>query len=671
LLADTVRMACQRMQPSDLTALSDCVAQAALMPAKPCWERKAVVHAEAIGMLGDATGDSALVRLVGLAVGWTYDLAVAAGPAADWIIRNSRNRLLRHLRAGDSDAAGKEIEQHLRVLRLMERLSPMGNGGRASAVSHSALRVQARRQSRKPVIQQMPRTPGSGDGEGMSTHDSPVVLEPAAQTFVEATAKPPFLFDLPIAQGRKTVDSAQDGDFPEPAAGKQHLSIPGGPTGEVPITVYRPKGEVGTLPVVLYTHGAGWVFGDEHTHDRLVRELTARAEAATVFTNYSLSPEAKYPVAIEQIYTAPEWIANDGAAHGLDPNRIAVAGDSVGGNMTAAITIMAKQRGGPRVGGQLLYYPVTDAAFDTPSYHQFATGYWLRRDAMQWFWDQYTTDPAQRAEITASPLRAATEDLRGLPQALGQADVLRDEGEAYAAKLRDAGVEVTSVRYNGTIHDFVMLNALRDTHAAKAATAQGGDFLKLRRPATRGGRAAGQGGEVAGGVQVPAKDQPAVLAPVGALGQAQLGFHRTAPHRPDQRDPAQRCGAAELLRTACRVDAEVHEPEPDRHGGESSSRRRSTTTNSRSTTLWRRTNPQCLRWGPTFWRTSRDLVETLGRDVTTDWVSRDDVRAKIRSTIKRLLAKWGYPPDQQQNATELVLRQMETFAEEWSPEAGR
>jgi acetyl esterase len=232
---------------------------------------------------------------------------------------------------------------------------------------------------------------------------------------------------------------------------------------------------------VLYTHGAGWVFGDVHTHDRLVRELTTRAEAATVFVSYSLSPEAKYPTAIEEIYAALEWIAASGADHDLDPNRIAVAGDSVGGNMTAAVTIMAKQRGGPRIAGQLLYYPVTDAAFDTASYHQFATGYWLRRDAMQWFWDQYTTDQAKRAEITASPLRASAEDLAGLPPAPiinGEADVLRDEGEAYAAHLRAAGVPVTSVRYNGTIHDFVMLNALRDTHAAKAATAQGGEFLR-------------------------------------------------------------------------------------------------------------------------------------------------------------------------------------------------
>jgi acetyl esterase len=282
----------------------------------------------------------------------------------------------------------------------------------------------------------------------------------------------------PVLEGAAQVFA--DGDFPNPAATREDLTIAGGPSGQVQITIYRPAGEVGVLPVVLYTHGAGWVFGDVHTHDRLVRELTTRAEAATVFVSYSLSPEAKYPTAIEEIYAALEWIAAR-ADHDLDPGRIAVAGDSVGGNMTTAVTIMAKQRGAPRIAGQLLYYPVTDAGFDTGSYHQFATGYWLRRDAMQWFWDQYTTDPAQRAEITASPLRATAEDLAGLPPALiinGEADVLRDEGEAYAAHLRAAGVPVTSVRYNGTIHDFVMLNALRDTRAAKAATAQGGEVLR-------------------------------------------------------------------------------------------------------------------------------------------------------------------------------------------------
>jgi acetyl esterase/lipase len=217
------------------------------------------------------------------------------------------------------------------------------------------------------------------------------------------------------------------------------------------------------------------VFGDFHTHERLVRELAAGVGAAVVFPEYSRSPEARYPVAIEENYAVAKWVARHGAEKGLDTSRIAIAGDSVGGNMTAALTILAKQRGGVTFKQQVLFYPVTDANFDTESYRQFAEGYFLGREGMKWFWDQYTTDPAQRAEITASPLRASLDELAGLPPALvitGEADVLRDEGEAYAAKLRQAGVPVTAVRYQGIIHDFVMVNALRETHAAEAAITQ-------------------------------------------------------------------------------------------------------------------------------------------------------------------------------------------------------
>ncbi|WP_026413045.1 alpha/beta hydrolase [Actinomadura oligospora] len=310
--------------------------------------------------------------------------------------------------------------------------------------------------------------------------ESRPVLEPAAQEFVDATANPPFLYDLGPVVGRTTVDSVQDGDVPVPDADVVDLAIPGGPTGEVRVRVLRPAGSTGTLPVILYVHGAGWVFGNAHTHDRLVRELTVRANAATVFVEYSLSPEVRYPTAIEEIYTALEWIVASGAEHGLDASRVAVAGDSVGGNMAAATTLLAKRNGGPSLAAQVLFYPVTNAAFDTGSYERFEKGYFLSREGMRWFWDQYTTDPAERAEITASPLRASLDDLAGLPPALvivAEADVLRDEGEAYAARLREAGVPVTAVRYQGIIHDFVMLNALRDTHAAKAATRQAGEFL--------------------------------------------------------------------------------------------------------------------------------------------------------------------------------------------------
>ncbi|MEV0039002.1 alpha/beta hydrolase [Streptomyces sp. NPDC050804] len=298
------------------------------------------------------------------------------------------------------------------------------------------------------------------------------VLEPAAASFAEATANPPYLFDLPPAEGRKAVDEVQSGEIDKPAVDEEWITVPGGPTGSVRARIVRPAGAAGTLPVILYIHGAGWVFGNAHTHDRLVRELAVGAGAAVVFPEYDLSPEARYPVAIEQNYTVAQWVVQQGATKDLDATRIAVAGDSVGGNMSAALTLMAKERGDVPLVQQVLFYPVTDAAFDTGSYRQFAEGYFLRRDGMQWFWDQYTTDEAERAQITASPLRATTEQLTGLPPALvitGEADVLRDEGEAYANKLRQAGVPVTAVRFQGIIHDFVMLNALRETHAAQAA----------------------------------------------------------------------------------------------------------------------------------------------------------------------------------------------------------
>ncbi|TYR65372.1 alpha/beta hydrolase [Streptomyces parvus] len=307
------------------------------------------------------------------------------------------------------------------------------------------------------------------------------VLEPAAAAFAEATAQPPFLFEIPTSEGRKAVDEVQSGPVEKPDVHEEWITVDVPAGGTVRARIVRPAGLTGDLPVILYIHGAGWVFGNAHTHDRLVRELAAGAGAAVVFPEYDLSPEHRYPVAIEQNWAVARWVVTDGADKGLDATRIAVAGDSVGGNMSAALTLMAKQRGGLRLLQQVLFYPVTDASFDTASYHQFAEGYFLRRDGMQWFWDQYTTDAEQRGEITASPLRATREQLTGLPPALvitAEADVLRDEGEAYANRLRDAGVPVTAVRYQGIIHDFVMLNALRETYAARSAIALAAETLR-------------------------------------------------------------------------------------------------------------------------------------------------------------------------------------------------
>ncbi len=303
----------------------------------------------------------------------------------------------------------------------------------------------------------------------------PRQLETQAQEVTRASSSPPYLFQLGPKKGRLALDKVQD-----PAAGavagpdmkvEDHvLAI--GPSGRVSVKILKPSNVALPMPVILYIHGAGWVFGNAHTHDRLIRELAAGAGAAVVFPNYSLSPEAKYPVAIEEIYAVAMWIADHGSEFGLDAKNLVIAGDSVGGNMAAAVTLLAKARGGPDIGRQLLFYPVTDASFDTLSYRRFSTGFMLRRDAMQWFWDQYTQDPEERLQITASPLRASLDDLKGLPEALvitAEADPLCDEGEAYASKLRQAGVRTTAVRFEGIIHDFVMLNALAGTAAARGA----------------------------------------------------------------------------------------------------------------------------------------------------------------------------------------------------------
>ncbi len=313
----------------------------------------------------------------------------------------------------------------------------------------------------------------------MSTTD--VRLEPEAAAFAAATANPPFLFDLGPAAGRKAVDAVQSTPGALPPADVEDRTIPGGPSGEVSVRILRPKGGPPLLPAVVFMHGAGWVFGNLHTHDRLARELAVGSGAAVVFVNYSLSPEARYPTAVEECYAALHWVAGHGRVHGLDPDRIAVAGDSVGGNLAAALTHLARERRGPRIHRQLLFYPVTDAGMDTLSYQRFATGFFLRRDAMKWFWDQYAPDRARREEVLASPLRATLDQLRGLPEALvitAEADVLRDEGEAYADRLRAAGVRTTAARFQGTIHDFVLLNALAGTTAARGAMALANAWLR-------------------------------------------------------------------------------------------------------------------------------------------------------------------------------------------------
>ena len=306
------------------------------------------------------------------------------------------------------------------------------------------------------------------------------VLEPEAQAFAEAAATPPLIYERGVDGARKLLDDVQATAVERPEIDEKWITVPAD-VGDVPVRIVKPIGTAGHLPVVLYVHGGGWVLGNAGTHDRLVRELAAGAGAAVVFVEYTRSPEARYPVAIEQAYAVAEWIVRHGALEGLDASRLAIAGDSVGGNMTAAVTILAKQRGEVTFVHQSLYYPVTDAGQDTDSYGEFADGPHLTAKAMAWFWDAYLPDQGRRAEILASPLRASLDELAGLPEAfvvVDENDVLRDEGEAYARKLTAAGVRTTSVRFNGTLHDFMMLDPVRDTAATTAAIEQAIQVLR-------------------------------------------------------------------------------------------------------------------------------------------------------------------------------------------------
>jgi acetyl esterase len=307
---------------------------------------------------------------------------------------------------------------------------------------------------------------------GATVHNH--TLEPAAQEFADATAHRPFLFELGPDGARKVLDDVQAAPIAKLDVDDTWISVPA-EVGDVAVRIVQPLGATGPLPTVLYVHGGGWILGNAGTHDRLVRELAVGANAAVVFVEYDRSPEARYPVAIEQAYATARWITQKGHAHGLDASRLAVVGDSVGGNMTAALTILAKQRGDVSFVHQSMYYPVTDAAQDSDSYVEFADGPFLTAKAMAWFWDAYCPDEQRRSEIIASPLRASLDDLTGLPEAfviVDENDVLRDEGEAYARKLVEAGVRTTSVRFNGIIHDFLMLNPLRETAATGAALDQ-------------------------------------------------------------------------------------------------------------------------------------------------------------------------------------------------------
>ena len=308
-------------------------------------------------------------------------------------------------------------------------------------------------------------------------------VERSTRQFLDALAasggKP--LETLSPADARAVLSSAQASvavELPPADVSEKTIRVD---DEEIRLTIVRPPAKPGILPAFMFFHGGGWVLGDFPTHERLVRDLVTESGAAAVFVNYTPSPEAHYPVAINQAYAATKWVAEHGDELHIDGSRLAVVGNSVGGNMAAVVALMAKQKAAPAIRYQVLFWPVTDANFNTASYEQFHDGYFLTRSMMKWFWDNYTTDAKTRTGILASPLRATSDDLSGLPPALVQTaefDVLRDEGEAYARKLNSAGVDVISLRIGGMIHDYGLLNALSHVPAVRVALRLAADELR-------------------------------------------------------------------------------------------------------------------------------------------------------------------------------------------------
>lgn len=284
---------------------------------------------------------------------------------------------------------------------------------------------------------------------------------------------------LSVKDARAVLTGAQKGaELPPAQISQKIITVQGKP---LTLTIVKPEHASSTLPVFMFFHGGGWVLGDFPTHERLVRDMVNASGAAAVFVNYRPSPEAHFPVAITQAYEATKWVAEHGADIGVDGKRLALVGNSVGGNMVAAVALQAKQFKTPAIRYDVMLWPVTDARFDTASYDQFADGHFLTKNMMKWFWDNYTVSEKDRNNILASPLRATTEQLKGLPPTLIQTaelDVLRDEGEAFGRKLDAAGVPVTVTRYNGMIHDYGLLNALSQEPTVRTAINQAGEELR-------------------------------------------------------------------------------------------------------------------------------------------------------------------------------------------------
>ncbi len=309
-----------------------------------------------------------------------------------------------------------------------------------------------------------------------------VVLEQTTQAFIDSLKGSTPINQLPYDEARQVlIDTQTKGDTAMPDADVQETTLKVGPTGEVKVYTVRPAGTEGeTLPGVIYFHGGGWVLGNFTTHERLMRDLATQANAAMVFVEYSPAPEQKHPVQLEQDYAVLKYVAENAAEFGIDPNQLALAGDSVGGQMVAVTAVRAKADG-PALDSMVLFYPTTTADLTSHSYELFADGPWLTKASMEWFWEAYLPQGTDSSDPMISPLNYDEQALADLPPALvitDANDVLRDEGEAFASKLTLAGVETQSTRYDFTTHDFVMLNPYAQTPATMAAIAEAATFLK-------------------------------------------------------------------------------------------------------------------------------------------------------------------------------------------------
>lgn len=280
-------------------------------------------------------------------------------------------------------------------------------------------------------------------------------------------------------EARQVLTNAQKGAKLPPAQVSEKTIIVNDTV--LKLKIIKPENTKGVIPVFMFFHGGGWVLGDFPTHERLIRDLVRESGAAAVYVDYTRSPEAHFPVAANQAYMATKWVAEHGKEIGVDGSRLALVGNSAGGNLVASVSLQAKNFNGPKIRYNVMLWPVTNADFNTKSYNEYANGYFLTRNMMKWFWDNYTTDADDRNNIFASPLRANKEQLTGFPPTLIQTaelDVLRDEGEAFGRNLNAAGVPVTVTRYIGLIHDYGLLNAISDEPTVRTALSQAGSELQ-------------------------------------------------------------------------------------------------------------------------------------------------------------------------------------------------